>query len=241
MDRNYQMTTIAVFVIAHPDDESMFFLPTICGLQKDHKRWLLCLSNGNYNGLGSTREIELHRAGGYLGFDRIVVVNHDELQDSPTQRWSKHAVARVFEEILPRSSSDTHVLLYTFDEKGVSGHINHVDTYLGVQFYLQTMDRTPQGTILGFQLTTEISLRRKYLPLLHWVFFLCTLVGIRRNTTTTPKPARTHSTHFTLYQPWINWKCMAYHASQFVWYRRLFVVFSCYTYENRWRPILTVD
>ncbi|KAI2508189.1 N-acetylglucosaminylphosphatidylinositol deacetylase [Fragilaria crotonensis] len=169
------MTTITVFVIAHPDDESMFFLPTICGLHGDHKRWLVCLSNGNYNGLGTTREIELHRVGGYLGFDRIVVINHGGLQDSPTDRWSKHAVARVLEKtlLLPLSNSDTNVVLYTFDEKGVSGHINHVDTYLGVQFYLQTMDQTVKGTIRGFQLISEDSLRRKYLPLLHWVALLC--------------------------------------------------------------------
>lgn len=29
--------TIAVFVIAHPDDESMFFLPTICALKEQQQ------------------------------------------------------------------------------------------------------------------------------------------------------------------------------------------------------------
>jgi N-acetylglucosaminylphosphatidylinositol deacetylase len=250
------MTTIAIFVIAHPDDESMFFLPTIFGLQHVDQKWLLCLSNGNYNGLGRTREVELHRAAGCLGFDRIVVVNHDELQDSPTRTWSHHTVARVLEETLLRSlpnppdadANDCHphqqvVLLYTFDDKGVSGHVNHVDTHHGVQLYLQNRDQTQNVHIRGFQLITEQSLRRKYVPLLHWLVLLGTLIGILTKTptptTTTPQSTPTDSTYFTLYRPWLNWKCMAAHASQFVWYRRLFVVFSCYTYENRWLPIHT--
>ena len=39
----------ALFVTAHPDDECMFFSPTIYGLQKDGwEVYLLCLSTGNY-------------------------------------------------------------------------------------------------------------------------------------------------------------------------------------------------
>ena len=244
-------TTIAVFVIAHPDDESMFFLPTICSLQcvRSNSRelplqqvWLVCLSNGNYNGLGTTREIELNRAGGYLGLDRIMIVHHDELQDSPTQRWPKHVVARVLEEMClllttTDSDSDYNLRLYTFDEKGVSGHINHVDTYLGVKYFLQNRDHTEKVHVQGFQLMTNDNLLTKYFPLVHWVVFLCTLLGIGKKAPTSIQ----QSTRYTLYQPWINWKCMAYHASQFVWYRRLFVVFSCYTYENQWRPIACVE
>lgn len=40
-----------------------------------------------------------------------------------------------------------------------------------------------------------------------------------------------------LNRPLLNWYAMKTHASQFVWYRRLFVIFSIYTYENRIRPI----
>jgi len=32
--------------------------------------------------------------------------------------------------------------------------------------------------------------------------------------------------------PWLAYKMMAAHASQFVWYRRLFVIFSRYSYIN---------
>jgi N-acetylglucosaminylphosphatidylinositol deacetylase len=40
---------------------------------------------------------------------------------------------------------------------------------------------------------------------------------------------------YRMLQPSLNWKAMAAHHSQFVWYRRLFVVFSIYTYVNRLR------
>ena len=43
---------------------------------------------------------------------------------------------------------------------------------------------------------------------------------------------------FYNYKPWINWYAMKIHYSQFVWYRRLFVVFSCYTYYSELRPML---
>ena len=37
-----------------------------------------------------------------------------------------------------------------------------------------------------------------------------------------------------MYQPCINWNMMALHTSQFVWYRRLFVIFSQFTFVNTW-------
>jgi len=55
------------FVIAHPDDEAMFFAPTIKTLAKFASKrkesevglCLLCLSTGNYDGLGDVRKKEL--------------------------------------------------------------------------------------------------------------------------------------------------------------------------------------
>ena len=48
-----------VLVTAHPDDESMFFLPVIRALisRADEKVWLICLSTGDYDGLGKIREL----------------------------------------------------------------------------------------------------------------------------------------------------------------------------------------
>ena len=44
-------------VIAHPDDETMFFSPWIrTFLRSSADRLLLCLCNGDYDGLGKVRE-----------------------------------------------------------------------------------------------------------------------------------------------------------------------------------------
>jgi len=49
-----------LFVIAHPDDETMFFSPTISHLQSiGHYLHFLCLTSGNFYGKGTIRKIEL--------------------------------------------------------------------------------------------------------------------------------------------------------------------------------------
>ena len=42
-----------LFVTAHPDDEAMFFVPTIMNLKKFYNIHLLCLSTGNFDGIGA--------------------------------------------------------------------------------------------------------------------------------------------------------------------------------------------
>jgi N-acetylglucosaminylphosphatidylinositol deacetylase len=55
-------------VIAHPDDEAMFFVPSIRRLREHNKLYLLCLGNGDGAGLGRIREKELIQSAKYLGF-----------------------------------------------------------------------------------------------------------------------------------------------------------------------------
>eukprot|EP01016_Furgasonia_blochmanni_P002202 TRINITY_DN10875_c0_g1_i3.p2 TRINITY_DN10875_c0_g1~~TRINITY_DN10875_c0_g1_i3.p2 ORF type:complete len:146 (-),score=18.32 TRINITY_DN10875_c0_g1_i3:298-735(-) len=48
---------IVLFVTAHPDDETMFFIPAIRELKQEYKLHLLCLSNGKLSKL-STQMIQ---------------------------------------------------------------------------------------------------------------------------------------------------------------------------------------
>ena len=60
-----------LLVTAHPDDEAMFFAPTILGLnKKDVSLFHVCLSNGNADGLGSSRKEELGYSLDILGISR---------------------------------------------------------------------------------------------------------------------------------------------------------------------------
>nr|XP_019050689.1 hypothetical protein I302_01128 [Kwoniella bestiolae CBS 10118]OCF29619.1 hypothetical protein I302_01128 [Kwoniella bestiolae CBS 10118] len=86
----------ALLLTAHPDDEVMFFSPTILSLVKEG--WEvsgLCLSTGNSSGLGQIRTEELHSSYEYLGVDRgnVKVVDHPNLQDSMSSHWDPELIA----------------------------------------------------------------------------------------------------------------------------------------------------
>ena len=247
MEQQHSAATSSVFIIAHPDDESMFLVPTICSLLGNESTnnkccyYLLCLSNGNYDGLGKTREVELVKACGHLGFsfEDVKIVADRLLQDSPRDRWPIHVVSGVvkeyIEEEIMKKTANAKVNIYTFDEGGVSGHINHVDTHLGVKHYLQQY-ATNTG-VEGFQLETVTNIFQKYIPVYHWIVLILVWLGFGKKILQQPQQCYSY---YAMYDPWMNWKCMSAHDSQFVWYRRLFVVFSSYTYENKWSKITTM-
>ena len=100
-----------LLVIAHPDDESLFFAPLLLAFpQKIH---ILCLSTGithllplntfsfcifshvgNFYGLGSLRRKELLSAAASFGVSRekILIIEHPNLQDNLTLAWPVNIV-----------------------------------------------------------------------------------------------------------------------------------------------------
>lgn len=61
-----------MLVTAHPDDEAMFFLPTITYLNdSNYDIHLICLSNGNANKIGKIREAELEKCSKYLKINKV--------------------------------------------------------------------------------------------------------------------------------------------------------------------------
>ena len=71
--KNLRKNTL--FVLAHPDDESMFFTPTIEGMKEGSELYLLVISNGGYDGLGLERTAEMLAAASHLGFAGHEVIN----------------------------------------------------------------------------------------------------------------------------------------------------------------------
>ena len=70
-----------LLVTAHPDDECMFFAPTIQAIQRHDptvELFSLCLSMGDADGLGAIRKKELEDSLDVLGFhqDRRWVLDH---------------------------------------------------------------------------------------------------------------------------------------------------------------------
>ena len=69
-----------LLVTAHPDDECLFFAPTLLSLleQPAPEVFSLCLSTGNADGLGNIRKDELERSLDVLGIQKVKrwVVDH---------------------------------------------------------------------------------------------------------------------------------------------------------------------
>ncbi|KAF3928930.1 hypothetical protein AA313_de0205676 [Arthrobotrys entomopaga] len=87
-------------LIAHPDDEAMFFAPTIQALTDptlNNTLRIICFSTGNADGLGSTRKHELIRSASLLGLpspnSTILIHDHPDLKDGMHNIWSKDLVA----------------------------------------------------------------------------------------------------------------------------------------------------
>ena len=281
---------LTVVVTAHPDDESMFFVPTVSSLVRSarssdtttdtsdvsHHVWLLCLTTGNYNRLGRVRAQELQcAADAILGLDRTILLNDDRFPDGPDTVWDVQVVADAIQVALSeaiqllvlqhstttsRSSVDGVALaatndapttaaagidtlrLVTFDEEGVSGHINHRDTFRAVrELWLRT--KTKNNTSLlrlshhveAWSLQTIRNPFHKYVPMAEWARWLRYCCGFQEPAASSIKTETVWT--LRLLRPSLNWMAMSAHRSQFVWYRRLFVIFSCYTYINLLRPI----
>lgn len=137
-----------IIIIAHPDDESMFFVPTIKSLQlrTDTVVWVMCLTTGNYDGLGKVRKKELERTCySVLNVSKVIIVDDPRIQDHPSQRWPIDHVAdtieaRISETLLAvekLGSKWKSIELVSFDSYGISGHVNHQDTFHAVNKVMQ--------------------------------------------------------------------------------------------------------
>jgi len=204
-----------IFVISHPDDEVMFFGPTILGLAATAAEvFLLCLSTGNYAGLGKVRKEELYRSCSVLGIPErnVVVVRHSKLKDDPGVRWREELVSDIVMRHVTALAVDTVV---TFDRYGVSGHKNHISLYYALACLAME-------SRVGVYCLTTVNLLRKYSSVVDipMSFLLCTKVYVA-----------SVNDWFVLHN------AMSCHASQYTWFRRLYMLFSRYTLINTLEPL----
>ncbi|KAL3460391.1 putative deacetylase LmbE-like domain-containing protein [Aspergillus heterothallicus] len=182
-------------LIAHPDDEAMFFAPTLLALTKpelgNHVK-ILCLSSGDADGLGHIRKNELTKSALRLGIrspSDVLVLDEDRFRDSITTEWAKSDVAALLASTFaPDSSSSsssssstkrtktridtgptaTIDILLTFDNAGISNHPNHRSLYHGALHFLHNLTKAYPGyssPVALYTLTTT-NLLRKYMGIL---------------------------------------------------------------------------
>ncbi|XP_057749996.1 uncharacterized protein LOC130968633 isoform X1 [Arachis stenosperma] len=213
-----------LLVIAHPDDESMFFTPTINFLtSRRHNVQVLCLSIGDADGKGNIRKKELFQACVALKvpMQQVKIVNHPDLQDGFGKVWNHSLLANIIEEQI---TSHCINMIITFDNYGVSGHCNHRDVHYGVSSKL--LYDTLQKDIDVWELVSTNILRKYSGPIDIWLTMIWAML---------------HSSGTIQYlvneHPRRSYRAMAQHASQWVWFRKLFVTLSSYTYVNTLRKI----
>jgi N-acetylglucosaminylphosphatidylinositol deacetylase len=166
-----------LLVIAHPDDESMFFVPAISAVtgnqssKSDSGRssfqvFLLCMSSGNADQIGYVRKRELMESARILGIPPkcVCIIEDEQLQDGMDQVWNPQIVSRHVSEYVQKVNSehklasdngDVHDLcpisiIWTFDKFGVSGHPNHIAVHQGVGVFLQQQHASGSTCIGSF-------------------------------------------------------------------------------------------
>lgn len=206
-----------LLLTAHPDDETMFFSPTVRALSNaGHRIFILCVSNGNFDGLGQIRARELSRAALKLGISPadVTCLDYDEFHDGDS--WNRNTLCQIVMRHVEVLSADTVI---SFDSYGVSGHHNHSSCFEALQTAYSNggVPRDVQIFVLD-----SIPLWRKYIGMLDALFSF--------NRSPFFYMARFRDVAAC-------WKAMWAHRSQLVWFRVLFIFFSRYVYMNSLRRI----
>lgn len=172
-----------VLLIAHPDDEAMFFSPTVLSLTRpdlgNHVK-ILCLSTGNADGLGSIRRQELVKSCLLLGLRNesdVFVLDDERFLDSMTKTWDEDAIldllTKTFAPGVAKAKASEPAkanidVLITFDDTGVSNHPNHISLYHGAKAFVKSLVKGRSGwepPVKLYALPT-VGMARKYASIL---------------------------------------------------------------------------
>lgn len=258
-------------MIAHPDDEAMFFAPALTALTSragpprraakgaatpaTPRIRLLCLSTGDAAGLGRVRARELVASARTLGVrpSDVTVLDDPRLRDGMTERWDHGVVAEVVAAELRRSGggaaagarrrggdgriNDGGWAVLTFDGRGVSGHPNHRDTSAGVMRLAAEAAAALAGGGGGRRASASDAapihsvwqLRSEPLALK----FLGPLGAVLAGSSAAVLSSSAATVVVAADAPVLaSLRAMRRHASQWVWFRWLFVAFSTYGWVN---------
>ncbi|XP_050313842.1 N-acetylglucosaminyl-phosphatidylinositol de-N-acetylase [Anthonomus grandis grandis] len=213
-----------LFVTAHPDDEVMFFGPSIMHyVQKPNCTvYLMCLSSGKNYGMDKVRTNELYESCKILGIkeENIFVHNNTDLPDAMDVRWPLEIIAK---HVIHTVEAFNITNIVTFDRYGISGHQNHCSIYYAIANLI--LDEELPKTCGVFVLET-VNIVRKYglildIPISFIMSRFRVLGGFRQRSRL--------------------FEAMYKHKSQLVWFRRLYLWSSRYMLINTLTQVNLVD
>lgn len=219
-----------VYVIAHPDDEVMFFLPLVLELAKPHHHnhiLIVCFSDGDADGLGPIRRQELERSAKMLGIDKVTILN---FEDGMNITWNADSVADALRPYITRDS-----VIITFDDQGVLGHPNHISLYHGaVKMVKKTKNKLFKLKLLNFIDKYSFTLLSLVELFINYVTRIVNQVlGININISFYPAKTEEMRFYSDLNALAAAYGAMMYgHYSQMVWFRYGWLLFSRYLTYN---------
>jgi N-acetylglucosaminylphosphatidylinositol deacetylase len=200
-----------LLVIAHPDDEVMFFGPTLLAIKREEiPIQVLCLSNGNADSLGQIRESELKKSLYNLGISDVIIVNDDAIKDG-FHSWDPVIISSYIQKYSLGVSS-----ILTFDDYGISGHPNHISLYHGLKAFLK------ENTGIKGYCLKSISIIRKFTFMIDIIPTI-----ISSDFTITASVGE----YFTIRNS------MLLHQSQMLWFRYFYITLSRYMIINDWEKV----
>ncbi|BFZ63115.1 N-acetylglucosaminyl-phosphatidylinositol de-N-acetylase [Saitoella coloradoensis] len=248
-------------LIAHPDDEAMFFAPTMLGITNPSSRndvRVLCLSTGNSAGLGKTRARELEKSCQALGVQpgKVESLDHPALQDSMSITWDPTVVSQQIQKYLSTEKIEVDVII-TFDTRGISSHPNHKSCLMGAKSYASSTNKRAarKDTPISLYTLTTTSLLRKYAGIIDSPFTLFDsnfALGRqmkhykaelrKRGIDTRDERARGVLVYMNSPLQLIkSQRAMRKHESQMVWFRWGWIFLSRYMVLNDLRRVSPVD
>lgn len=220
---NFGNTTL--LVIAHPDDETMFFGPLILNLLKDGRYLhVLCLSQGDADKHGLERVKELTEVISALGPNASMrMINDVQLRDGFSAQWDRKVIVKYISDYVHNLKGYGLETIVTFDSYGVSGHPNHRAIHEAMNDY-KKMNETSGVKFFNLR---SVNIFRKYIS---FIDAIITYPPRMKATYRSQAYFKGDSDDVILALDFDQnsrlRRLLNMHASQMVWFRKLYMFFS---------------
>jgi len=210
-----------LLLIAHPDDECMFFAPTILALlARGVDVHVLCMTSGELSTTvaAGARKDELRMACRHLGVPdaHVTIIEHTKIKDGMTTKWPRPVISKMLMTHIETYNIDT---LLTFDSYGVSGHTNHIALYDTVRALYERQSFPTYTRVFTLE---SVNIVRKYVGVLDLFATLNTAPFYFVSSGSDVRRTRL---------------AMRAHVSQMRWFRWLYIYVSRYIHINSWRRL----
>jgi LmbE family N-acetylglucosaminyl deacetylase/ElaB/YqjD/DUF883 family membrane-anchored ribosome-binding protein len=222
----------AAFILAHADDETMFFAPTITDIKKmGHEVFMQVMTAGSLKAdpRSNMRKQELLKAAHIFGVhtENIEVVDDPRLVERGNWLENREILNTHVRDFIQRNAI-THI--YTFDRFGVTGYLNHNAVHHAVRDYVNA-----HPDVRAYELQT-VWKPRQWMGFLDVLWTLCDTVKSRRG----HLPADFLYLHMNPMPIEMYYAVDKVHWVRLVLARLLRVLLNRYAFINSWRQIPNV-